>query len=305
MKLAHLWVPGLGTRLGVLDNGSVVDITAPDQGIASTNDLFAEAARRKASPGALAAELLHAAPQAARYPLVELAHAEPARPHLVMPLHPAEVWACGVTYRKSAEFRDEEIQAAAASPRGMYDYVYSAPRPEIFFKGTASRCVGPYEPICIRSDSTFTAPEPELALVLGEGAQIVGYTLANDVSAWDIERENPLYLPQSKIFRGCCSFGPVIVAADSSFNPLDVTIRCCIERAGRVVFEGEASTARIKRSFDELIEYLTRDNPIPAPTLLLTGTGIIVPPEWALKPGDIVIIEADGIGRIANPVIQL
>lgn len=305
MKLAQLWVPGQGIRLGALENGTVVDITSPEQGIASTNDLFAAASRRGLAPGALGSELLQAARQAARYPLEELAHADPARPHLVMPLRPAEVWACGVTYRKSAEFRDEETQAAAASPRGMYDYVYSAPRPEIFFKGTESRCVGPFEPICIRSDSTFTAPEPELALVLGEGAQIAGYTLADDVSAWDIERENPLYLPQSKIFRGCCSFGPVVVTADSAIDPLNLTLRCMIVRDGRVVFEGEASTARIKRSFAELIEYLTRDNPIPAPTLLLTGTGIIVPPEWALRHGDTVIIEAEGIGRIANPVVQL
>jgi 2-dehydro-3-deoxy-D-arabinonate dehydratase len=131
----------------------------------------------------------------------------------------------------------------------------------------------------------------------------VGYTLANDVSAWDIERENPLYLPQSKIFRGCCAFGPTILTADPGIDPLKITIRCTIERAGRTVFEGEASTDRLQRSFGELIEYLTRDNPVPPGTLLLTGTGIIVPPEWALQPGDVVVIEAQDIGRIANPVV--
>src|SRR4029077_9401885 len=131
-------------------------------------------------------------------------HAETAAP--AIPIHPAEVWACGCTYETSAAFRDAE----QGTREGMYAHVYRSERPEIFFKGTARVCVGPGQAIGIRSDSKFTAPEPELALILGSGGKILGYTLANDVSAWDIERENALYLPQSKVYTACCALGPVI-----------------------------------------------------------------------------------------------
>jgi len=157
-------------------------------------------------------------------PLPELAqelasrHAEPAKP--LIPIHPPEVWACGCTYEPSASFRDSQH----GEQEGIYAYVLRQPRPEIFFKGTARVCVGPDQPIGLRSDSRFTAPEPELALVLGGQGEILGYTLANDVSAWDIERENPLYLPQSKFYCGCCSLGPVIVTADEIGDPYGIDL---------------------------------------------------------------------------------
>lgn len=234
-------------------------------------------------------------------PLTQLAHelasrhAEPAEP--VIPIHPPEAWACGCTYQPSAGFRD----ARHGQGEGIYTYVFSRPRPEIFFKGTARVCVGPDQPIGIRSDSRFTAPEPELALVLGGKGEILGYTLANDVSAWDIERENPLYLPQSKIFCGCCALGPVIVTPDELQDPYRLEMTCVIRRQGAVLFEGAVSTAALARKFEDLIGYLRRANRVPSGAVLLTGTGIIVPEEAALRPGDVVSIRVEAIGELCNP----
>lgn len=235
-------------------------------------------------------------------PLVEVAAGlasetplEAAR--LAAPITPAEVWACGCTYAPSAEFRDSEL----GTREGMYSYVYRAERPEIFFKGTARVCVGSGQPIGIRSDSKFTAPEPELALVLNAKGDIVAYTLANDVSAWDIERENALYLPQSKIYTGCCALGPVLVTPDEIADPYNLQMTCTITRDGRTLFEGSVSTSKLRRRFEELIGYLKRANPVPSATVVLTGTGIIVTENAALQPGDEVVIEIPEIGRLSNP----
>lgn len=225
------------------------------------------------------------------------AHAEAASP--VIPLSPREVWACGCTYRPSAQFRDAEH----GTREGFYAHVYSEPRPEIFFKGTSRVCVGPNQSIGIRVDSRFTAPEPELALVLGTGGKILGYTLANDVSAWDIERENPLYLPQSKVYNACCSLGPVIVTADQIPNPYEMTMTCSVRRGESTLFEGSISTSEIHRKFENLIEYLLCANSVPAGSVLLTGTGIIVKEDAALQPGDVITIEVPEIGRLINTAV--
>jgi len=222
---------------------------------------------------------------------------EPVKAEPLIPIHPAEVWGCGCTYQSSAAFRDAEH----GTREGFYAGVYNGARPEVFFKGTSRVCVGPGDAIGIRSDSSFTAPEPELALLLGSKGQILGYMLANDVSAWDIERENPLYLPQSKTFSGCCALGPVIVTPDEIADPRGIEIRCRITRGGVEIFSGEASTARLNRSFGTLIEFLFRSNPVPAGTVLLTGTGIIVTEDAALRDGDVVSISAPGIGELTNP----
>ena len=218
--------------------------------------------------------------------------ATPARP--AVPFSPPEVWGAGVTYKRSADFREEGS--------GIYDRVYAEPRPELFFKATASRCAGPGQPIGRRRDSTFTATEPELAVVLGGSGTILGYTLANDVSAWDIERDNPLYLPQSKIFRGCFAFGPVIVTPDEIPDPYALTLSCRVTRGEREVFAGEASTSQLKRRLPELIEWLTRSNDIPAGTVLSTGTGIIQPMDVGLEEGDVVTLACAEIGVLTNPV---
>ena len=213
-------------------------------------------------------------------------------------ISPPEVWASGCTYETSASFRDAEH----GTREGFYAHVYKAARPEIFFKGTARHCVGHDEPIGMRSDSKFTAPEPELAVVLGSKGQILGYTLANDVSAWDIERENPLYLPQSKTYTACVSLGPVIVTADELTDPYNLTITCRVTRHGRTLFEGSTSTARLNRKLETIIDYLRRANPVPAGTVLCTGTGIIVKEDAALAAGDIVAIESGPLGLLSNPV---
>jgi 2-dehydro-3-deoxy-D-arabinonate dehydratase len=196
----------------------------------------------------------------------------------------------------SASFRDAEH----GTREGMYAYVYREPRPEIFFKGTSRVCVGPGQAIGIRVDSQFTAPEPELALILGSHGKIVGYTLANDVSAWDIERENPLYLPQSKVFTACCALGPVIVTPDELTDPYNLTMSCTITRKGATRFEGATTTSRLHRKFETLTEYLLRANAVPSGSVLLTGTGIIVTEDAALAPGDTVTIRVAQIGELSN-----
>lgn len=224
-------------------------------------------------------------------------HREAATP--LIPISPKEVWACGCTYKQSSDFRDAEH----GTREGFYAYVYREPRPEIFFKGTSRVCVGPEGKIGLRSDAKFTAPEPELALILGTSGAIVGYTLANDVSAWDIERENPLYLPQSKVFTGCCSLGPVILTADETVDPYSLQMTCTIERNGATIFSGTVNTSQLNRKFETLTEYLLRANPVPGGSVLLTGTGIIVTEESALAPGDVVAIEIPEIGTLRNTAV--
>jgi 2-dehydro-3-deoxy-D-arabinonate dehydratase len=226
-------------------------------------------------------------------------HAEDATP--LLPIHPPEVWGCGCTYEASASFRDAEH----GTREGMYAHVYREERPEVFFKGTARVCVATGQSIGIRPDSKFTAPEPELAVVLGKGGRIAGYTLANDVSAWDIERENALYLTQSKVYDGCCALGPVIITADEMPDPYQLVMTCTITRDGRELFSGSISTSRLHRRIETLIEFLTRANRVPAGTVMLTGTGIIVTQDAALAPGDIVTIRVPEIGELVNTVAKV
>ena len=217
---------------------------------------------------------------------------------LLLPLEPAEVWACGCTYAPSADFRDGEL----GTRDGMYSYVHKPEnRPEIFFKGTSRVCVGSGERIGIRRDSAFTAPEPELGVVIGAGGRILAYTLGNDVSAWDIERENALYLPQSKVYDACCSLGPVLVTPDEVPDPYSLQMSCQITRDGRETFSGSVSTSKLRRTVEELVEHLTRSNKVPTPTVVLTGTGIIVEQESALQPGDVCTISVPQIGTLSNP----
>jgi 2-dehydro-3-deoxy-D-arabinonate dehydratase len=213
---------------------------------------------------------------------------------LDMPVTPPEVWGCGVTYRRSADFREEGL--------GIYDRIYEADRPELFYKASASRSVGPFRPIGRRRDSAFTAAEPEVAIVVSASGVILGYTVANDVSAWDIERDNPLYLPQSKIYDGCFSFGPTLVTPDEVSDPHALELTCWITRGEREVFRGSASTGQLKRPMSELVGWLLQSNSVPTGTVLSTGTGIIQPIETGLEPGDIVTIACPTLGTLKNPV---
>jgi 2-dehydro-3-deoxy-D-arabinonate dehydratase len=221
-----------------------------------------------------------------------------ALPHeLALPLDPPEVWCAGVTYERSRQARVEETQV-----QDVYSLVYDADRPELFLKDSGCRrTVGPGEPVGVRAGSTWTVPEPELALVLGRNGRIVGATAGNDVTSRDIEGANPLYLPQAKIFAGACALGPVVLTPDEW--PADFGIRCRILGGdGGIVWEGETSTARMRRSFDDLVSWLVRDNPIAPGTVLLTGTGLVPPDEVALAPGQRVEVTVSGIGTLANPV---
>jgi 2-dehydro-3-deoxy-D-arabinonate dehydratase len=218
---------------------------------------------------------------------------------LLAPLDLQEVWAAGVTYRRSREAREEESKGS-----GIYDRVYDAPRPELFLKATPSRVSGPDQPIRIRRDASWNVPEPELGLVLNPALEIVGYTVGNDVSSRDIEGANPLYLPQAKVYRQCCSLGPAITLAGSLPQANDVEIRAEITRDGKSVWSGDIRTNQMKRSFGELVEYLGRDNLFPDGVVLLTGAGLVPPNDITLQAGDVVIITIEGIGSLRNDVVQ-
>ncbi|HEX2035065.1 MAG TPA: fumarylacetoacetate hydrolase family protein [Chloroflexota bacterium] len=293
MRVVQVHLPGRGTRVGVLNGEQVVDVT----GAAGESALALLMAHRR---GQVRAEHLASGTPVATLAELDVPAAE-GRPHLRLPVDPAEVWGAGVTYKKSAEFRDEDTSTS----KGIYDLVYSAPRPELFYKGRAAHCVGPNEAATIRADSAFTAPEPELALVLSARGEILGYTLCDDVSAWDIERENPLYLPQSKIFYGCVVLGPTVVTPDEIGDPQALTLRCSIQRDGRTVFDESVGLDRLKRSFEELIGYLRLNNPIQDGTVLTTGTGIIVPQELALQEGDLLELACEPIGTLRHTMRRL
>ncbi len=214
---------------------------------------------------------------------------------ILIPHIPEEVWGAGVTYKRSVEAREDETQA-----KGIYDLVYEAQRPEIFFKTTGIRCVGPNEPIGIRKDSKWSVPEPELAFIVGFDGEIVAYTIGNDVTARDIEGENPLYLPQAKIFKNCCALGPFLVTPDEIGDPHSLNIEMTILRGNEVAFHGKTNTSNMKRRIDEILDYLLRCNVIPPGSACLTGTGIVPPDDFTLQNGDKVLIEIEKIGKLEN-----
>lgn len=218
---------------------------------------------------------------------------------LLAPIHAPEVWCAGVTYERSRDARLEEAQTEA---RDVYALVYDADRPELFMKDAQMlRTVGPGGPIRLRSDSSWMVPEPELALVLGEGGEPVAVTIGNDISSRDIEGANPLYIPQAKIFAGACALGPALAVPDDWEAPFPIRLRIT-GADGAELFAGETSTARMKRSPRELAEWVMRDNPIPPGSVLLTGTGLVPSDEYTLEPGHIVEITINGIGVLTNTV---
>jgi len=217
---------------------------------------------------------------------------------LLPPLDAQEVWAAGVTYKRSREARERESEGAAR----FYDLVYRADRPELFFKATSRRVVGPQDRVQIRKDARWSVPEPELALVVSPALQIVGYTIGNDMSSRDIEGENPLYLPQAKVYNGSCALGPAITLA-ADLPPLDqVTIELTILRGGAAAFEGSTSLSAMARTFTDLVSWLGRDNSFPDGVILLTGTGIVPPDQFTLASGDEIRIAITGIGTLVNSV---
>jgi len=221
---------------------------------------------------------------------------------LLVPIEAPEVWAAGVTYEKSRFARNFESTDQIKGSATFYDKVYDAKRPEIFLKSTAARTVGPNDNVFLRNDSKWQIPEPELGLVINNEGEILGYTIGNDMSSRDIEGENPLYLPQAKIWRNSCSIGPAILLTEAVKDPYQFDITCRIYRNGEKVVEESANTRQLKRKFDELISYLLQDNQIFNGTVLLTGTCIVPPNEFTLADGDQIEIEISDIGVLKNPV---
>ena len=218
---------------------------------------------------------------------------------LLAPIEAPEVWCAGVTYERSRDARVEE-----SAVKDVYTLVYDAPRPELFMKDAAMRrTVGPGRPIGIRDDSTWNVPEPEIGVVLGSHGRIAGLTIGNDVSSRDIEGANPLYLPQAKIYAGACAIGPAVYVPENFDASLHIRMRVTDEW-GRIVFEGETFTARMRRSFSELVHWLLIDNPVPPGSVLLTGTGLVPPDSFNLVPGHFVEIHVPEIGTLVNPVVR-
>lgn len=275
-------------RLGWVDRRGVYDLSAwSDAGLHGLRDVLSR-------PSGEVRQLLKDAP------LDRLPACTRAEATLHKPIDDQEVWACGVTYLRSRDARMEE-----STEQSVYDRVYGAARPEIFFKATPSRVVGPGDPIAVRPDSTWDVPEPELALVVNSAGEIVGFTIGNDVSSRSIEGENPLYLPQAKMFRDCCSLGPSIALVDEIADAANLAISMAITRGAREVFRGESNTNQIARPLTELVEYLFRANDFPSGAVLLTGTGIVPPSDFTLESGDVVSITIDGIGTLGNPTYRI
>tara|TARA_R110002049_G_scaffold2750_2_gene21396 strand:+ start:100039 stop:100893 length:855 start_codon:yes stop_codon:yes gene_type:complete len=216
------------------------------------------------------------------------------------PIDHQEVWAAGVTYKKSQTARMEESEAAAS----CYDQVYEADRPEIFFKATPHRVSGHDQPLRIRADAKWNVPEPEITLVLSPDLRIVGLTVGNDMSSRDIEGENPLYLPQAKCYNQCAGLGPWIRLYESLPPVKDIGVDLKIVRKGDIVFDQQTSAAQMARGFEELVGWLGRDNSFPGGAFLMTGTGIVPTSEFTLQPDDIVNITIDGIGTLSNTIVQ-
>jgi 2-dehydro-3-deoxy-D-arabinonate dehydratase len=218
---------------------------------------------------------------------------------LLAPIGQQEVWAAGVTYYRSRGARMEESKDAGGG--SFYDRVYSAERPELFFKSTASRTVGSGGKVRIRADARWSVPEPELTLLVSPGGRINGYTIGNDMSSRDIEGENPLYLPQAKVYNGSCALGPGILI---SAEPLPASTEISIEivRKGSVEFAGQVALTELKRDPRTLVEYLFRDNTFPNGCFLMTGTGIVPPSTFTLARGDLIRITIKAIGTLENEV---
>ena len=226
---------------------------------------------------------------------------DPTRLHLLPPIEHQEVWAAGVTYLRSKSARMDESDFSATA----YDRVYEAERPELFFKSLPQKTVGSGEAVGIRHDARWSVPEPELALVLNSRGETVAYTIGNDMSSRDIEGANLLYLPQAKTYTRSCALGPCLVLgiAEPEVRTWDIGME--IHRSGQIVFEGHTSVGQIKRSFAELAGFLFRCQSFPKGVVLLTGTGIVPPNEFTLRPGDIVRIRISGIGLLENRVIEV
>ncbi|MBN1238234.1 MAG: fumarylacetoacetate hydrolase family protein [Gammaproteobacteria bacterium] len=223
----------------------------------------------------------------------------PAEAELCAPIQTQEVWAAGVTYLRSRTARMEEAKSAGGGD--FYDRVYDAERPEIFFKATPHRVVGPGGQVRIRGDSTWNVPEPELTLAINAAGRIFGFSIGNDMSSRDIEGENPLYLPQAKTYAGSAALGPCLVISEQPPGK-ETQIEIVIARRGRTVFSGSTDIGQMKRPLQTLAEYLYRDNAFPCGAWLMTGTGVVPPDAFTLEHGDEIRITIEPVGTLTNTV---
>jgi 2-dehydro-3-deoxy-D-arabinonate dehydratase len=279
----HLW----HTKEGVIASDGVHAATIPNEWDALINrpDLLEYLTSRLPDPSSEPSSL------------ALFVKGKPAEVH--PPIGTQEVWAAGVTYFRSRTARMEESKDAGGGT--FYDRVYEADRPELFFKASAWRVRGPRAGIRIRRDAKWNVPEPELALCVNARGEIIGYTIGNDVSSRDIEGENPLYLPQAKVYDGSCALGPGLFITKDPLPP-ETGIAIRITRGHDVVFQGETSLSQMRRKPEELVEYLYRETSFPTGCILLTGTGIIPPDEFTLHAGDLVEITIEPIGTLSNVV---
>ena len=283
MNICRFRTGGDLVRIGLVDEGSTICDLTP-LGINQLQALLEEE-----DPAARLSQLSRA--DLPRLPLAEV--------QLCAPVERQEVWAAGVTYLRSKTARMEESDFSA----NAYDRVYAAERPELFFKSLPEKVVSSGEPVGIRRDASWNVPEPELALVLNSRGRIVVYTIGNDMSSRDIEGENLLYLPQAKIYQRSCALGPWITLGVTEKAAREWKISLKIWRDGQPAFAGETSVGQVKRSFEELADYLFRCQDFPHGAVLLTGTGIVPPETFTLQEKDEVAIEISGIGSLKNPVV--
>lgn len=293
VMLVRFFHPAHGVRLGAVVGDVVYDVSAAFPSLGQW--LRASAGRVET-----AIDELQAAARTAQmtWPAALFdAPPSPDRAHWLAPVDAQEVWAAGVTYERSREARQEE----ALDGGDIYARVYGAERPELFFKALGWRVVGPGGAVGIRADAQWSVPEPELAVLFNPALEAVGFAAGNDMSSRDIEGANPLYLPQAKIYSASCALGPGFVIRPLTTWP-QVAIRLTVRRGGRVAFSGETHTSRIRRTLAELSDYLGRSSAYPDGVVLLTGTGIVPPTEFALAAGDEIEITIEGIGTLVNPV---
>jgi 2-dehydro-3-deoxy-D-arabinonate dehydratase len=270
-----------GARVGVADGDGVTEFAAA----ASLGDLLALPLNRIRD--------ICADPGGTTHPVRDVELLAPVDGRM-------EVWAAGVTYERSRTARMAESEQSA----DIYDRVYAAERPELFFKSAAWRVSGPGQPVSVRADSTIDVPEPELGVVLNAAGEVAGYTICNDMSSRSIEGENPLYLPQAKIYLGGCAAGPWIVPVWEIPDPYALTIELTIARGGATAWAGSASTSALHRKIDELAAYLFREDEFPAGAILSTGTSLVPELPFTLEAGDEVRIRISGIGELVNPVVR-
>jgi 2-dehydro-3-deoxy-D-arabinonate dehydratase len=284
--------PEFGMRLGLMTGDTVYDL---GDAFASVGEWLQISAGRVAA--AIEQVLAQAKQNTRTISVSDLNSTSQDGLRWLAPVDDQDIWAAGVTYERSMDARQEE----AVDGGDVYARVYRAVRPELFFKGHGRNVVGPFGEVGIRADAAWSVPEPELALVLNPAMEVVGLTVGNDMSSRDIEGENPLYLPQAKVYTASCALGPGILLNPTTEWP-DTTIRLCIRRGDTVAFRGEVHTSRIRRTIGELVSYLGRSNKFPYGAVLLTGTGIVPPGDFTLAAGDVVEIIIDGIGTLVNTV---